>query len=372
MTELNRLILSLLLAMTTSVMFTPGATAEEPMLPGVLGYEFIYDEAPFPECHASTIAETPQGLVTAWFGGTREGNNDVGIWVSRQLDGAWTEPVEVANGVQHATLRHPCWNPVLFQQPGGALQLYYKCGPSPSTWWGMLTESDDGGASWSWPRRLPEAIDGPVKNKPVLLSTGELLCGSSTEYDGWTVHFEITADAGRSWERIGPINTGEQFNAIQPTILTHADGRLQILCRSRENRITTSWSKDHGRSWSPMTATILPNPNSGIDAVTLNDGRHLLVYNHTLRGAGTPRGRSLLNVALSDDGETWQAALVLENEPGEFSYPAVIQTDDGNVHITYTWKRRKVRHVVVDPAALNLQTMPEGRWPGLPDAGREE
>ncbi len=344
----------------------------EPSGAGVVSSEFIYDAAPFPECHASTIEETPAGLVAAWFGGTEEGDKDVGIWVSRHLDGKWTEPVEVADGVQHSTLRHPCWNPVLFQQPGGALQLYYKCGPSPSTWWGMLTESEDHGETWSHPCRLPETIDGPVRNKPVLLENGDLLCGSSTEYDGWVVHFEITPDAGRTWERVGPIHSKEEFNAIQPTILTHADGRLQILCRTKEMQVTTSWSDDQGRTWSPMQATSLPNPNSGIDAVTLDDGRHLLVYNHTRRNTGEPRGRALLNVAVSDDGENWQAALVLENEDrGEFSYPAVIQTSDGLVHITYTWKRQKVRHVVVDPEKLELQPIDAGRWPGLPEAGAE-
>jgi predicted neuraminidase len=338
--------------------------------PGIVSREFIYESAPFPECHASTIVETPQGLLAAWFGGTEEGHKDVGIWVSRRVDGRWTPPVEVADGVQHTTLRHPCWNPVLFQSPGGPLQLYYKCGPSPSAWWGMLTESTDGGVAWSWPRRLPESIDGPVRNKPLLLQNGDLLCGSSTEFDGWVVHFEITPDRGRTWERIGPINNKSEFNAIQPTILRHQDGRLQVLCRSKESHITTSSSTDGGRTWSRMTATSLPNPNSGIDAVSLADGRHLLVYNHTLRNAGTPRGRALLNVAVSDDGEQWQAALVLENEPGEFSYPAVIQTSDGLAQITYTWKRRRVRHVVVDPAKLELKAMPDGVWPELPHAGR--
>lgn len=352
------------------VLVSPESVSADPEGPGVASSEFLYDAASFPECHASAIAETPSGLVTAWFGGTEEGHEDVGIWVSRRVDGRWTEPVEVANGVQHATLRYPCWNPVLFRHAGGLLQLYYKCGPSPSTWWGMLTESSDDGATWVRPWRLPQTIDGPVRNKPVLLGNGELLCGSSTEYDGWTVHFEITPDAGRSWQRIGPIHSKDEFNAIQPTILTHPDGALQVLCRTKEMKITTSRSTDNGRTWSRMTATELPNPNSGIDAVTLADGRHLLVYNHTVRNSGSPRGRELLNVALSDDGEDWQAALILENEPGaEFSYPAVIQAGDGLVHITYTWKRQRIRHVVADPAGFDLRPIVDGRWPGLPEAG---
>ena len=115
--------------------------------------EFIYEQAPFPSCHASTIAESKDGLVAAWFGGTREKSPDVGIWLSRRDNNGWSKVVEVANGVQPAGERYPCWNPVLFQPARGPLLLFYKVGPSPSEWWGMLTTSSDGGASWSKPRR---------------------------------------------------------------------------------------------------------------------------------------------------------------------------------------------------------------------------
>ena len=115
--------------------------------------EFIFEKAPFPSCHASTIAEVKQGLISAWFGGTRERNEDVGIWSSRYENGRWTAPVELANGVQSAEKRYPCWNPVLFQPKTGPLLLFYKVGPSPSKWWGMLIQSDDGGKRWSTPRR---------------------------------------------------------------------------------------------------------------------------------------------------------------------------------------------------------------------------
>ena len=323
---------------------------------GLVKAEFIYTKAPFAQCHASTLAETRRGLVAAWFAGTREKNPDVGIWVSRQRsEGGWTSPTEVANGVQNKDLRHPCWNPVLYQVPDGNLLLFYKVGPSPSRWWGMLIESTDQGQTWSKPRRLPEEIAGPIKNKPVLLKDGRLLCGSSTEDQGWRVHMEWTADQGKSWHRTKPLNDGETQQVIQPTIFQHRDGRLQILCRSRNtDTIQQSISKDQGKTWSSFRATILPNPNSGIDGLTLNDGRHLLVYNHT------PKGRSPLNVAISEDGQRWQAAAVLENTRGEYSYPAVIQTADGLVHVTYTWKRQRVRHVVLDPAKLHLTKISTG------------
>lgn len=361
----------MILCLAVSVLITVAAAtvdAAAPSLreqPGYLLGELIYplEGRPTPQCHASTLAELPDGtLGAAWFGGTREKARDVGIWWSRFGAGHWTPPVEAAHGTQYvrpdgSAHRWPCWNPVLFQAEGGALLLFFKAGPSPDTWWGMLTRSDDGGRSWELARRLPEGILGPVKNKPVALPGGRLLCGSSTEDDGWRVHFEWTSDLGRSWFRTGPINDGRAIGAIQPSVLLHPGGRLQALGRSRQNRLWHAWSEDHGATWSPMTLLSLPNPNAGTDAVTLRDGRHVLVYNHTTRG------RSPLNVAVSADGSRWSAALVLENEPGEYSYPAVIQTRDGRVHITYTWQRQSVKHVVVDPAALVLRPMPEGRWP---------
>ncbi len=336
----------------------------------VVREEFIFEKAPFKSCHASTIAELPDGtLVAAWFGGSDEGGKDVGIWLSRNVKGSWLPPVEVANGVQYrrpdgTVHRHPCWNPVLFQPRKGLLLLFYKCGPSPRKWWGMLTVSSDGGRTWSVPRRLPEGIIGPVKDKPVELADGTLLCGSSTEDRGWRVHFERTADLGVTWERTRAINSPSEFSAIQPTLLRHGPLRFQALCRTRQNVIAETWTEDGGKTWTKLAAAPLPNPNSGIDGVTLRDGRHVLVYNHTVRSRPSPCDREMLNVAVSPDGKKWFAALTLENERNcEFSYPAVIQARDGKVHITYTWKRLRIKHVVVDPEKLELKPIVNGKWP---------
>lgn len=333
--------------------------------PGIVVDEFIFATAPFPSCHASTLAETPTGLVAAWFGGTREKHPDVGIWISRHVGGAWTAPVPVATGSESPQTRYPCWNPVLHQAASGPLLLFYKVGPSPSTWWGMLITSPDGGQTWSAPQRLPSGVLGPIKNKPLALADGRLLCGSSTEHDGWRVHLEWTADLGRTWERTEALTGEPARHVIQPALLRHRDGRIQILCRTGGlGKIATAFSDDQGRTWGPVTLTDLPNPNSGLDAVTLRDGRHALVYNHTAAG------RSPLNVSLSDDGRTWRAAAVLEDTPGEYSYPAVIQTADGLLHTTYTWKRQRVKHVVLDPAQLALQPLADGAWPPAPAARR--
>ncbi|WP_460935185.1 sialidase family protein [Spirosoma humi] len=324
----------------------------QPGNPAILRSELIYEQPPTPECHASTLAETPNGLVAAWFGGEYERHPNVGIWISSRTDKGWATPVEVATGLQPDGKHLPCWNPVLFQIPKGELLLFYKVGPSPSTWWGLLKRSKDGGKTWSEAERLPEGIVGPIKNKPVLLASGVLLCPSSSEDHNWRVHFEQTSDWGKTWKKTAPINEGVTDGAIQPSVLFHPDGQLQALCRSQKaGFILETWSKDGGKSWSPLQKTTLLNPNSGTDAVTLNDGRQVLVYNPVANTGKAEYGgpRTPLEAAISDDGKTWKTLAVLESEPGEFSYPAVIQTADGLVHVTYTWKRKRIKHVVLNP-----------------------
>jgi predicted neuraminidase len=342
----------------------PSRQDSKPAVPAaVIRSEFIFETAPFRSAHASTIVETRGALVAAWFGGTREGAEDVGIWLSRYAGGKWAAPIEVATGRQADGKRHPCWNPVLFEMSGGALTLFYKVGPSPQTWWGMTRTSSDAGQTWSDERRLGDGILGPIKNKPVRLSDGTIVSSASTETpeqpSRWRIHFERSIDGGRTWTvvRVPEPANGTSIDAIQPSILIHPGGRLQAIGRTRSQRVFETWSTDGGTTWTPATLTVLPNPSAGTDALTLRDGRHLIVYNHTAKG------RSPLNVALSRDGKTWDAALVLESDPGEYSYPAVIQGADGLLHITYTWRRLRVKHVVIDPKRLAAVAMPDGAWP---------
>ncbi|GAA4736142.1 exo-alpha-sialidase [Flavisolibacter ginsenosidimutans] len=336
---------------------------------GVLVDEAIFDTASFPESHAATIAETPAGLVAAWFGGTKERNPDVEIRVSRNVSGKWTKPVSVADGVVNAKLRYPTWNPVLYQVPKGELLLFYKIGPSPATWKGWMKTSKDNGKTWSTAKALPEWFLGPIKNKPVMLSSGLLLSPTSTEGDGWKIHFEASKDSGKTWMMIGPINDGKTSAAIQPSILTYKNGKLQILARSKNRAIIESWSGDNGKTWSPLTPTTLPNNNSGTDAVTLKDGRQLLVYNHVLPPDSAKNGkgaRTPLNLAYSFDGKTWYAAAILEDSPiSQYSYPSIIQGKDGMVHVVYTWRRKKIKYVKIDPSKLQGIKIVDGKWPAL-------
>ncbi len=310
------------------------------------GWIFTPEHRPRLQHHASTIAESHGKLVTAWFAGKREGHRRVSIWVSLHNGESWMKPRPLADGAGAEGKGHPCWNPVLFQPREGPLMLFYKVGIKPRKWWGMMMVSEDGGRNWSPPKRLPDGICGPSKNKPIQLDNGDILCPSSTEAGGWHVHFELTPDFGETWECVGPVEDHRALAAIQPALLSYPDGSLQALCRTRKKVIAATRSLDGGRTWSELAPLSLPNPNSGIDAVTLRDDRHLLVYNHT------SRRRSPLNVAVSVDGSHWENVLTLEDSRGEFSYPAVIQASDDRVHVTYTYKRRTIKHIVLDPAGL--------------------
>jgi predicted neuraminidase len=367
------LVVDLLPALLVVALFVSGARGAEP-LPGEPGLgatavklrEFVIPRGwPSPSCHASTIVETAPGeLVAAWFGGSDEGEKDVEIWVSRHGTDGWGEPEVVIDGIQADGARHPCWNPVLFVGSAGAargnpaapLFLYAKVGPSPSTWWGVVRESTDGGRTWGELRRLDGDALGPVKNKPLVRRDGTVIAGSSSEDDGWRVHFERSTDGGRTFLRGPAVHAAPEtkgggagagsIGAIQPSLLELGGGRLLAVGRTQQGGVFEIESEDAGKTWGELRLGTLPNPNAGTDAVTLADGRHLIVYNHT------DKGRSPLNVAISRDGHAWQTVVALETKPGEFSYPAVIQSADGLVHITYTWNREAIARVVLDPAKL--------------------
>lgn len=332
--------LSLIGALTVGT----AANADEP--PGreaIIHEEFVYVEAPFPQCHASTIEEVEPGVfLTAFFGGTHERHDDVGIWISRLENGEWSTVEEVAQ------YEVPCWNPVLFQMPDGETLLFYKAGPTPRDWTGFLTRSRDGGKTWSEHEMLPAGVLGPVRSKPILLEDGTLYCGSSVEsWRAWSVWMELTPDAGRTWRKVGPITVpGVGYHIIQPTLFHDNDGNLRMLCRSSNPRqIVTSISKDGGETWAPAWPIDLPNPSAGVDAVRMADGRIALIYNHA------ETHRQNLSIAVSEDGgESWTPVVTLENQEGEYSYPAMIQGSDGMLHATYTHQRTRIKYVVVDPS----------------------
>ncbi|MGN1376383.1 MAG: family 78 glycoside hydrolase catalytic domain [Prevotella sp.] len=405
----------------------------------VIDDEFVYSQTDFPQCHSSSIVELDNGdLLVTYFGGTRERNPDVCIWVSRKKKGSdkWSEPMLVADGVfapdtDNALIagvdttctkaiegpivgitktwndiqsmfkdnngvsayanklavkkygqpldnlyRKACWNPVLFQMPSGELWLFFKIGLVMNDWTGWVIKSKDRGKTWSDKQPLDKGFLGPIKNKPVIVED-RLICPSSTENEGgWKFHFEILDMKTNIWKYVGPIErelrpltidmnpdgsliTGDSIKhelkpiyCIQPSILFHKDGSLQAIGRTKNGRLASTISYDKGDSWTKVTLIDVPNNQSGTDALTLKDGRHVLIYNDFSTIPGTPKGpRNPCSIAVSNDGKSWNKQLTLEDSPiGDYSYPAIIQGKDGTLHCTYTWRRFRIayKHVNID------------------------
>ena len=313
--------------------------------------EMVFNKPPFQECHASTILEINQNeMLVAAFGGTKEGEKDVSIWLTRKKKSVWQTPIIVDTGKSNYKTEYPCWNPVLFKSISGKITLFYKLGPSPREWWGMEKNSIDNGLTWTKAKELPKNILGPIKNKPFQLFDGTILSPSSTETRtygelSWKIHVEKSSDDGISWKKI-PIDTSTKYDVIQPSILNLGNGKLKLLCRSRNNFIMESFSNNNGESWSKISKTKLPNPNSGTDAITLSNGLHLLVYNPLKNGKND---RSELSIAFSIDGNTWEDLYSLENNlKGEYSYPAIIQSNDNRIHVSYTYDRKNIKYSVFE------------------------
>ncbi len=327
----------------TLVVPAPGAARSRPV---AIERQFVFESAPFPASHASTIVRLRDGsLLAAWFGGSGEGAADVAIWSSRRRFGRWSPPRELAREPQVAT-----WNPVLFHTRDGRLWLYYKFGPNVGTWTGARRWSRDDGRTWSAVEHLPAGWYGPIRAKPLVLGDGTVVSGSSVEsYDSWAAWIERSVDGGRTFARIGPIVVPRRFDRplaaesrfgiIQPSVVAITRTHLRLYARPtlRIGRVCVSDSYDAGRTWTPAHPIGVVNPNAAIDAVMLRDGRTVLAFDDSATA------RSPLAVAVSADGEHFTRFATLDSGPGEYSYPAMIVDRDGGLDITYTWRRQRIR-----------------------------
>lgn len=307
----------------------------------------IFSDADFKSCHASTIVELKNGkIMAAWFAGNYEGSSDVSIWTSVLHKGKWSKAKCIADGIQNDSVRYACWNPVLFLNNSGKLFLFYKVGLSPREWWAEMKTSLDYGDTWSTSIKLPYGFLGPIKNKPLQLPSGDILFPSSTESvsgSSWKIHLEKSNSEALVWEKIEIDN--DTFNIIQPTILNYSNGKLQMLCRSKQNVIVETWSLDNGFTWSKARASTLINPNSAIDAASMQNGVQVLAYNPMKAGEEWWHGRSVLTIAISNDGLNWTDKFTLENHKnGEFSYPAMLVDNAGILHVTYTFNRKTIKY----------------------------
>jgi predicted neuraminidase len=307
--------------------------------------EFIFNGDPgFRQCHASTVLHLKDGtLLAAWFGGTEEKNDDVGIWLSRRVHGQWEKPAQVAK------IRHDAhWNPVLFQSPQGKIFLFFKVGKEIPRWETWIQTSDDEGKTWSQAYEMVSGDHGgrgPVKNKPIILSDGTWLAGSSHEENGYHVFLDRSNDEGKTWTATPYLQLGDSAlvnqELIQPSLWESAPGTVHMLLRSAIGSICRSDSRDYGKTWTPVYKTTLGNPNSGIDLVRTTDGTLILAYNPDPHNEGA-RAPLLLTVS-HDNGNTWSTKIVLEEGQAhdEFSYPAVINFGD-TIAVTYTWQRKNI------------------------------
>ena len=328
---------------------------------GFMGSGFIADPMPTPEIHAASITQRANGnMVAVWFGGTAEGHPDVGVWQSDYVGNTWTAPHEIAPSIYESGVDGSIFNPVIYQVPdSNSMLLFYLSGTlgNADT---VKRISNDGGVTWSTPQTLPVGVRGSDRNQPLLLDSGILITPNT---DGG-LSFDRTPDFGETWLSGSTAPDPQGYGGIQPALLTHSGGRLQVLGRSQSGSIVTSWSDDDGQSWSALEQSSLPSNNSAIGATTLADGRHLLVYNHSETPDGSWGGpRTPLVVSVSDDGVDWELALVLEDESGEFSYPSVFQSDDGLVHVVYTWNRLRVKHAILDPSEFKPRSLDHGIMP---------
>lgn len=318
--------------------------------------DFVFeDDRPFAQCHASTVVQASDGsLLCAWFGGTEEKDPDVAIWMSRFADGAWSPPEKAAKVGETAH-----WNPVLFRDPKRGVYLFFKVGVDVPHWQTYWMRSEDDGATWTDPVELvPDDVGGrgPVKNPPIILSDGAWLAPASTETRGWKPFADRSEDGGATWKRSADWEIDRKeirgIGGIQPTFWESEPGNVHALMRTAGGCIARTDSSDGGLTWRPVYKTDMPNNNSGIDTVQLEDGRVLLVYNPVGRNWGK---RTPLTLAVSsDNGETWTNIAHLETEEGEFSYPTITRTS-GGVAVSYTWKRERVRCWQIPAEALSVE-----------------
>ena len=313
-----------------------------------------------PSAHAATLAELPDGrIAAAWFAGTREGAADVAVWFTTLDAGAWSIPRQIATreGTADATLGfvRKIGNPVLYAE-GTRLHLWYVS-VALGGWAGSSLNhsvSQDDGRTWAPPARLQSSpflnISTLVRAPPLQLADGGL---------GLPAYHEFIAKHGE-WLRlsadgmiIDKVRMVHDQRTLQPAIAALDEHHALAILRDGgpgPGRIRSATSDDGGQHWTAANALPLPNPNASVAMLRLHGGRLLIAGN----GAGN-RNQLLLWIS-DDDGKNWRPAPTVENlaDPNaEFSYPALLQARDGQIHLAYTWRRQGIKHAAFNEAWLD-------------------
>lgn len=313
-----------------------------------------------PSVHAASLIALKDGAVRAfWFAGTREGAPDVSIYSSvyDPQSANWSAPTVVMDRIsaEKGLARYiaKLGNPVPSRLPDGKLQLFFVT-VSIGGWAGSSISaitSDDEGLTWSNPQRL---ISSPLLNLSTLvkspgISFADGLLGLPA-YHEWIGRFGefLRIDAGRVIDK-RRMSSGR--SAIQPLVfVSDAQDASAYFRQTRSSglpkQIPVAVTQNAGQNWQQSGDLAIANPNSAVAGVSLKNGARILVVNNIEYG----RYRLVLMMSNSKSGQ-WQIVEVLENDEAlpdaqrkEFSYPYIISVDGDDVHLVYTWDRKKIRH----------------------------
>jgi len=319
-----------------------------------------------PMVHSATATETKSGkLLVLWYGGEREGAKDVAIYQNEydQKSQTWTK---VSVAVTRDTLRRgnhryikKLGNPTIGTAPDGRLWLFFvssfggwSCSSINLSW------SDDEGKTWQPAKKI---IASPFANISSLVRTPPLFYKDGGV--GLATYHEMIGKFGEflHLDTLGNVVHKSRMSrgrdAIQPMVipssLTNAVNFMRY-CGKDDPRVWKSETEDGGLSWNEPEPIELPNPNAAVAGLRLSDGGILLAFNNSADS------RDDMSIARSDDnGTTWRVLHSFEKvKKGaggarhEYSYPCLIQTRDGTIHLFYTWRRTKIKHVPFNQAWL--------------------
>ncbi len=347
----------------------PATTATE-VPPGILFKADFASHHSTNEVHSATAIELENNNIMAfWYGGTREGHKDVAIWKntwnSKTQQWGQEKKAIIRSFTRDTTSRYirKLGNPVVTRGPDNSIWLFYVS-VSVGGWAGSainLTRSYDEGKSWTPAKRL---ISSPFLN----LST--LIKGTAIHYTdntiGLPVYHEMLGKFGEllrlnsKGEVIDKVRLSWGDTSLQPIIFITSATDAVALMRYQgppPYRILTQRTEDAGLSWTAVSKTRLPNPGSGIIGLNLQPGNRLLLAfnNHEEK-------REDMSLAVSSNqGKTWQLARVVEkklprDKDVRFSYPWLLQTRNGTIHLLYTWHKNAIKHVVFNSAWLEKES----------------
>ena len=359
--------------------------------------------------HAPSIVEMRDGSLRAvWFSGSREGAGDVTIQTAifDKSSQQWSSELSLFDRAQ---LQRGLWryvkkigNPVIARAPDGSLHLW-MVNVSLGGWAGSAitwSRSDDDGITWAQPMRLVTSpflnISTLVKAAPVAMANGQI---SLPVYHEFIAKFAEVLHIDASGRVLDKVRIPGSQTSLQPVVLASGAQTAEALMRAtQDGQIMSSATQNAGQNWSVASPVALPNPNSALAGAVLQDGSRWLALNPTTAG------REKLALIRLDDAakkemlveppiqnKQMASPLSLENYAAvlgaelksigvapldiaayvasaqrqlctgascvqEFSYPFLLQSRDGTLHLVYTWHRTRIKHILLDPASITAKS----------------